>query len=149
MFKDEAPRGVLRDVRDAALVKVNAKIVEYSMKDVNRMQRQLNAGIRELGVEEFVTAQTVWPQQIVVTARVDDLEVTGSLEEAIEALAPDGVVAVSFVDHAIARDYPALASSPPPLPDTEADEQTIGTSEDGEESEAAEASSASVALDGS
>ncbi|MEX1334316.1 MAG: hypothetical protein AB1Z66_03365 [Candidatus Limnocylindrales bacterium] len=128
MFKDEAPRGVLREVRDAALVKVNAKIVEYSMKDVERMQREIEGVLDELGIVEWGTALPVWPQQVIVDVRTSDPQMQQAILDGIAAVVPEGVTAINFTDQPLFRPHVPSGLAPEPFPST--DPSIVGQSSD-------------------
>lgn len=119
MFKDVAPRGVLREVRDAALVKVNAKIVEYSMQDVERMQREIEGVLDRLGVVEWGTALPVWPQQVIVDVRTGDPRMQGAIGDGIAAVVPEGVADINFTDQPLVRLYEPPGPAPEPFPSTD------------------------------
>ncbi len=97
MFKDEVPAGALDEVRELALVPVEAKVAEYSMRDLERFQRQANKILRKTpGVGDWTTALDPSRQLVVASVVVDDPKLSRSIEAKVGRRVPEGVVDLEF-----------------------------------------------------
>ncbi len=106
-FKDDVPGRAMKNLRAKSLVPVRGKVVEHSMRDLERFQRQVMVGLEAAGIEDWTAALDPQRQKVTATARATEPALREAARAEVARRVPAKVVSLSFTDGPLSRTYEA------------------------------------------